>query len=108
MDTTNVRSPKTAAQLHPNANKQGCCGFTSPVNYSHGYPKHPYHVPDRVNPALVATGYQDQDVLDAQRVAALGRNDAHKRPFFHPSNKSCGMRPLAYKRQGAMCASLRR
>lgn len=109
----NVRAPKSASELSPNASQgsssQGSCGCNVPaVNYSQGYPKHPYHLPDRTNPALVAAGYQDNDVLDAQRVAALGRSDAHKRPYYHPSNFSCTIRPRAFRRQASLCASLRR
>lgn len=54
------------------------------VDYSKGYPPHVRHVTFPRDQKLVASGYQDS-IGDEELAYKLGRADAHKRPFFHPS-----------------------
>lgn len=60
----------------------------APVDYSQGYPPHRRWKPDSVSRDLVCRGYQENP-SQALLVAALGRGDAHKRPYFHPSQQRC-------------------
>lgn len=83
-----------------------------PVDYSQGYPPHRRPIaPYRYSRDLVERGYQDHPCLN-DKVAALGHNDAHKRPYFHPSNRgtcvSRNVRRRVDKRCSCAISHLRR
>lgn len=61
--------------------------LSPPVNYSQGYPPHRRWKPDRVSLDLVCRGYQEHP-KQALLIAALGRSDAHKKPYYHPAHRS--------------------
>ena len=56
------------------------------LDYSNGYPRHVRHQTFERDQTLVQLGYQDSVRME-EKVYQLGYMDAHKKPYYHPSNK---------------------
>lgn len=77
--------------VHPKSNKK-CC------DYSYGYPPH-FSPPNKpVDPDLVQRGFQDDPSVE-RVVEFLGRDYAHRKAYFHPSQRNCCVKPRVQKRK---------